>query len=1056
MSYRRSVWLTLLLLLTLLMTGWVGLAEPPSNRPVQSFKVADPRAGFLALNQVGAENFMIPLSGDITVSKGERFRLYSEYEGVFFPKAVGSATFELMVSLVRADGSRERLGRDQATVAGIGPRRRSGTLTVDVALNSTGVYTLAISSRITAHVVTAARRISDEDEILARVTVQQGRSPDSDRISAVESAAPDVSLALPGASESLPGTLPTLPARRTPTPVPEPPHPAPTDKELLVASPRGHFTSTVKAAENFDQGNGQSLVVRQGYTLTLKSAYEFVWFQGAEGRAQSELSVTVRTASSSVISPTIGEAARVELTGTGPAREAGVLRVPVTFHAPGRYLLAARVRTQVSPPEALQTVVGDEDIVSIMVTVVGELHTGAITGTVTADGSGMPLEGVSVQVFEALTGRPRATVRTAEDGSYTATGLAPGRYLVWANPVNQNYLPEWYDNAPTRAEADPVTVVAGETTGEINFALTPGGAISGRVVEETGDTVTTTVPISNVLVSVGFYEGNTVLARTRTLEDGSYRLEKLPQGTYWVHAGDAARALIEEYYDNKLTRREADPVTVTVGAETGGIDFALRYGGGISGRVVGISAGSEMPSAFKVTAYDWDTGQAVRTVDVAPRGNYFIPGLPEGSYRVYAFDQAGRFIAEYYDNVTDPAKATPVVVRRQAVTEHIDFELAPAGVALVEVRPLVSQVNPGDTFSVTVEASRVTDLGSFEFRLAFDPAIIQAQGAELGDFLGSTGRQVTAVGPAIDNTAGTLIYGAFSLGEEPGPGGSGTLAIITFTAALSGESPLNLTNVRLVNTQAGLIATRSQGAHVKVGGECIAGDLDCDCDVDIADVMQVARRWGARRGDPEYEPRFDLDHDGDIDIVDVALVASAWGNTCPEAVAKRLVTQKAALKARALSTGLRLEPATATTAVGQPITLHVWIDEALDLGSFEFSLTYDATRLALSAGGISLGDFIGSTGRSATAISPQITIENGTGTLRYGAYTLGATPPGPSGSGILAEITFMPLAAGSAEVTFTAAQVTNTTGESQSGLALRGATLTIVPGATLSLPYVLR
>jgi hypothetical protein len=542
----------------------------------------------------------------------------------------------------------------------------------------------------------------------------------------------------------------------------------------------------------------------------------------------------------------------------------------------------------------------------------------------------------------------------------------------------------------------------------------------------------------------------------RSLEDGSYRVEKLPQGTYWVHAGDAARALIEEYYDDKLTREEATPVTVTVGAEVSDIDFALRYGGGISGRVVGVATDSEVPGVFKVTAFDWDSGQAVRTVDVTPRGAYLIPSLPEGQYRVYAFEQGGRFIAEYYDNVTDPAQATPVIVTRQAITEHIDFELAYAGVALVEIRPLVSQVSPGDTFTVTVEVNRAVDLGNMEFRITFAPAIIQAQGAELGDFLGSTGRRVTAVGPAIDNTAGTLTYGAFSLGEEQGPSGSGTLAVITFTAVFSGESPLDLSNVLLTNTHARPIDSHTRGARVEVGGECIFGDFDCDCDVDIADVMQVARRWGARRGDPEYDSRYDLDQDGDIDIVDVALVASAWGNTCPEATSSRVTMQGAGPKARALSTSLRLDPAATTAAIGQPVTLRVLIDEALDLGSFEFTLTYDATRLAVQAGDVSLGDFLGSSGRSATAMSPQITVENGVGTLRYGAYTLGATPPGPSGSGTLAEITFTPIAAGSAQVAFVNAQLTDTTGESSSGLALQGATLTIPAGATLALPHLQR
>ena len=57
----------------------------------------------------------------------------------------------------------------------------------------------------------------------------------------------------------------------------------------------------------------------------------------------------------------------------------------------------------------------------------------------------------------------------------------------------------------------------------------------------------------------------------------------------------------------------------------------------------------------------------------------------------------------------------------------------------------------------------------------------------------------------------------------------------------------------------------------------IPGDLDCDCDVDILDIMLVATCW--RSADPACA-RYDLDNDGDIDIVDIMLVAVHWGKTC--------------------------------------------------------------------------------------------------------------------------------------------------------------------------------
>ena len=60
----------------------------------------------------------------------------------------------------------------------------------------------------------------------------------------------------------------------------------------------------------------------------------------------------------------------------------------------------------------------------------------------------------------------------------------------------------------------------------------------------------------------------------------------------------------------------------------------------------------------------------------------------------------------------------------------------------------------------------------------------------------------------------------------------------------------------------------------------LPGDLNCDCDVDIADIMLVAGRWHTAEGDEDYDPAYDLDDNGDIDIVDIMLVAVHWGESC--------------------------------------------------------------------------------------------------------------------------------------------------------------------------------
>jgi hypothetical protein len=89
-----------------------------------------------------------------------------------------------------------------------------------------------------------------------------------------------------------------------------------------------------------------------------------------------------------------------------------------------------------------------------------------------------------------------------------------------------------------------------------------------------------------------------------------------------------------------------------------------------------------------------------------------------------------------------------------------------------------------------------------------------------------------------------------------------------------------------------------------------------------------------------------------------------------------------------------------TADEGYDFTVDVVIEDAVDLGAFEFELTYDST--CIEATDVDLGPFLGSTGRSVYETGPAF----GTGSVTYGAYSLGATPPGPDGDGVLATITF--------------------------------------------------
>lgn len=117
----------------------------------------------------------------------------------------------------------------------------------------------------------------------------------------------------------------------------------------------------------------------------------------------------------------------------------------------------------------------------------------------------------------------------------------------------------------------------------------------------------------------------------------------------------------------------------------------------------------------------------------------------------------------------------------------------------LKIDPVQSHVEAGETFSVTVRIERALDLGAFQFDLAFDPEILKFQGAQLGPFLGSTGRTVSAVPPLV--AGDHVTYAAVSGTDQPGANGSGDLVYVTMLALSAGTSRLALLKMTVLDTQ---------------------------------------------------------------------------------------------------------------------------------------------------------------------------------------------------------------------------------------------------------------
>jgi hypothetical protein len=109
-----------------------------------------------------------------------------------------------------------------------------------------------------------------------------------------------------------------------------------------------------------------------------------------------------------------------------------------------------------------------------------------IGGTVTSEATGLPLQGILVQVRDFTNDQPVTAARTGADGKFRLN-LRPGTYTVGAyNYTRQAYASELYNptqNGGTSAsEATPVTVVAG-TPRTLDFSLLAGNKIEGEVTD---------------------------------------------------------------------------------------------------------------------------------------------------------------------------------------------------------------------------------------------------------------------------------------------------------------------------------------------------------------------------------------------------------------------------------------------------------------------------------------------------------------------------------------------------------------------------------------------
>jgi hypothetical protein len=262
-----------------------------------------------------------------------------------------------------------------------------------------------------------------------------------------------------------------------------------------------------------------------------------------------------------------------------------------------------------------------------------------IAGIVT-DADGDPVRDICATALPAgATGTPGQD-NTAADGSYFID-LEPGSYYLDFSDCAQEYEEQFYDGVTEYEDATAVTVVANQVTPGIDaelVRLVNYGSISGTVTDDSGE------PIPDICVTAFSDDVGVPIGEGTTDQNGTYLVRGLGDPDhpndpvdYIVSYGDCSGVYGFEYYDNKLTSNDADPVPVNFDQTTPGIDAVLQSVAPVNTALPTVSGSTAAQSLLTATKGQWSHtpstyGYQWRRCDATGTTCTDIPGANDPTY----------------------------------------------------------------------------------------------------------------------------------------------------------------------------------------------------------------------------------------------------------------------------------------------------------------------------------------------------------------------------------------------------------------------------------------
>ncbi len=194
---------------------------------------------------------------------------------------------------------------------------------------------------------------------------------------------------------------------------------------------------------------------------------------------------------------------------------------------------------------------------------------------------------------------------------------------------------------------------------------------------------------------------------------------------------------------------------------------------------------------------------------------------------------------------------------------------------------------PEKNFTIDVKIRDAANVGGVEFRLSWNNAILEGVSIELptGHFMtpdsdaGNLWIITKAIYASYANYAVTYynMTKAIEKGYAP-KSGNGTLAKITLKVKGTGSNIIDLIDSIIGDPGGNPLPHDAIDGYFK-NSPPLLGDINGDGTVNILDAIILAKAFGSKPGDPNWDSRADLNKDSVVNILDAIKLAENFGKS---------------------------------------------------------------------------------------------------------------------------------------------------------------------------------